>query len=415
MHEQALMKLEGKIRGSLRHCEIVDNWPQFESFTSHVHSCSKELLKTKSQWLTISDIYSIYYDLVYENVYRKSGVDDKLTGLLPELLTEDELEELVGKLLSFYISIPRNYSVYLPLPQVSKNIDKSIEVSNLISLVHFEDGDQIPGGYGRGLLRLTSAFDINKIYLRTEIKGYCNNRLEGKTTRNALSRFKILIQQGLFGGLFKRVDGQPTGVGLLSGLTHYQIPKSKMIRVDHTDEEERITTTDLPIEITKLLESLDFNWNEDPVKTAHEADNLEHPVKGYFLLPSLLIETDQREAEPIKTAIEWCLDSIANENDTLSFLQLCIGLEALLGDVESDGSITETLADRCAYLTSTDIKGRKNIKSNFKKLYKIRSKLVHGVKTSIEDDQLFYKNWGQNVLEIAILKEIKHLKLSKKT
>ena len=75
--------------------------------------------------------------------------------------------------------------------------------------------------------------------------------------------------------------------------------------------------------------------------------------------------------------------------------------------------MTETLADRCAYLISDDIKGRKTIKDSFKELYEVRSKLVHGNVTELNSDQTWYLRWGRNVLEYAISKEMKHLNLGK--
>lgn len=411
MHQNALSKIRSVIQGSLEHCHIVENWPQFESFSEHVHSLSKELLKHKSEWLTMPDVFSIYYDLVYEFVISKVGYENKFSGLLSELFQDDELLQLTDSLVGFYRSIPRRYSIYIPLPKVSKSIAVSVRISELLELVSFNNADQIPGGYGYGIMRLANTFEINKIYLKTEVQGYCNNSLENPTVRTAITRFKILIQQGLFRGLFTKIADQPSGMGLLSGLTHYQLPKYKVISVDLTGQAKRIVSTDLPIELTRLLDSLDFNWEQEGVKKPYEDGKFDHSIHSFLRFPSRLIESDKLEAEPIRTAIEWCLDSQLNENETLSFIQVCIGLEALLGDAESEGSITEILADRCAYLTSSDIRGRAKVKKQFKDLYKARSKIVHGVKVTLDQDKRWYKDWGQKVLEFAIAKEMKNLNL----
>jgi len=57
------------------------------------------------------------------------------------------------------------------------------------------------------------------------------------------------------------------------------------------------------------------------------------------------------------------------------------------------------------------VKGRSTIRERFRELYKIRSKLVHGGRTVLEAEQGFHLHWGRGVLEYAIFKEIKHLRL----
>lgn len=411
MHEKALEKVRGKVKGALKRCEVIDNWPQYDSFAQHVDSLSKEILKKKSEWLSINDVYSIFYDLVYESIRSKVKLGDKYSGLLIDLTGEDGLDKLADSLCDFYISIPRSYSIYYPLPKISKSIHSNVSLSETVEFVTFDKADDIPGGYSRGLLQLSNEFDVNKAYLKFSLEGYCNNRLENKSIRTSLSNFKVILQQGLFKGLFKIVEGQPAAYGFLGGLTHHQIPKSSLISVDLTEGEQRNVTTELPIEISKLLDSIDLDWTNDKVSTPFEEGNVELPIKGYLRIPALLTESSELESSRVKAAIEWCFDSKANENETLSFLQVCIALESLLGDEESSGGLTETLADRCAYLISSDIKGRKAIKEKFKELYRIRSKIVHGVKTSIEQDQMWYKNWGHSILEFSIIKEIKHLGL----
>lgn len=411
MHEKAIEKIRGKIKGSLKRCEVIENWPQFESLTQHVDSLSKEILKHKSEWISITDVYSIFYDLVYEFIVSKTESEAKFTGQLSELTDGGGLEQLVDSLCSFYISIPRRYSIYLPLPKISKSVQSSISLTDRVELEYFDNADDVPGGYQGGLLQFANKLEINKVYLKINLEGYCSSRLENKTIRQALSSFKIIIQQGLFKGLFKIIEGQPAGLGLLGGLTHYQIPKSNIVSVDQTDDTQRVVSTELSIEISKLLDSIDFNWSNEKVNAPFDEGNFDIPIKGYLRLPSLLIESNEPESARVKAAIEWCFDSKVNENETLSFLQICIGLESLLGDDESSGGLTETLADRCAYLISSDIKGRRTIKDNFKDLYKVRSKLVHGVKNTLEHDQKWCKNWGHTILELSIMKEIKHLGL----
>ena len=75
--------------------------------------------------------------------------------------------------------------------------------------------------------------------------------------------------------------------------------------------------------------------------------------------------------------------------------------------------MTKTLADRCAYLVGSDIKGRRTIRENFRALYSVRSKIVHGCVGALAADEERYLDWGKSILEYSIFKEIKHLALEK--
>jgi hypothetical protein len=90
-------------------------------------------------------------------------------------------------------------------------------------------------------------------------------------------------------------------------------------------------------------------------------------------------------------------------------LQVCFGLESLLGDAVGSESLTSTLADRCAYLVGSDIKGRNSIREQFKELYAIRSKLVHGTATWLDPNQRHFLRWERSIFEFAIFQEVKHL------
>jgi hypothetical protein len=91
----------------------------------------------------------------------------------------------------------------------------------------------------------------------------------------------------------------------------------------------------------------------------------------------------------IKAAIEWWVDAVTNENQTISFLQYCLGLEALLGDEggssnrQPERGITERLSDRYAYLMGATQTEREEFRRNFSRMYKRRGNLVHQRETHL--------------------------------
>jgi hypothetical protein len=414
LHPNAIEKIENKIKGSLINCHIKDNWPQYESFSKHVESLGKEVLKHKKDWLDINDIFSIFYDFVYEATSGKARENEKLEGNLWDLLGEEEARQLVKEIKEYLVGIPREFDVYIPLPRISQNLPANIKLSESISLEVYEEANKVPGGYQGGLRGIfNTKLELKKVYLRQRLTGYCGNRLENASNKKAVSNFKITLQQGIFRELLKINPDEKSELGLLGGYSHHQVPKVHLVSIDVERKPQKVLKTEFPLDLSKWINSVDLNW-DGPELTKAVADGAVEPVvKNFLKRPIELIECNVEESIRVKSAIQWCFDSYISENKTLSFLQVCIGLEALLGDDGYNGSLTEILADRCSYLISSDIKGRKTIKKNFKELYDARSKLVHGNATELDSNQRYFLNWGRTILEYAIVKEIKHLQLDK--
>jgi hypothetical protein len=77
-------------------------------------------------------------------------------------------------------------------------------------------------------------------------------------------------------------------------------------------------------------------------------------------------------------------------------LQACIGLEALLGEDDQDEPLTTRLADRCAFLLGQSTADRESIRGRFKKIYVVRSKLIHGrrARLNVNEEQMLYAAQG---------------------
>jgi len=194
---------------------------------------------------------------------------------------------------------------------------------------------------------------------------------------------------------------------------HYHIRKISVISEDLTNESYKLVETELPFDFSKFLNNIYFNFENDYLKKAKEKGKFEIAIASILKKVVQLIECEADETKRVKSAIEWCFNSYIVENQTMAFLQICIGLEALLGDDISISPLVETLADRCSYLVSPDIKGRKSLKDQFKKIYKIRSKLIHGNVLELNSEQMNNLYFGREILEYAITKEINHLNLGK--
>lgn len=157
----------------------------------------------------------------------------------------------------------------------------------------------------------------------------------------------------------------------------------------------------LPIGLSGFISKLKINTeSEQPLEIA---------IDLAAEKSSRLYVDSSNESRRIKMAIDWYLTSFGNEDSLMSFLQICMGLEAIFGDDQDQGGLTKMLGDRCAYLIGKNIQQRKNIKDGFNKIYTMRSKIVHGVINKIHREDLHMLSYAKELLYSAIKKELSNL------
>lgn len=104
--------------------------------------------------------------------------------------------------------------------------------------------------------------------------------------------------------------------------------------------------------------------------------------------------THNTEAEKIILASQWLFDSHCGSNELLSFVQTVVAMEILLGDkaVSDLMGLGELLRNRCAYLIGDSQKQREEILDDFRKIYDVRSQIVHRGKSRLTQNErvLFY-------------------------
>ncbi len=98
---------------------------------------------------------------------------------------------------------------------------------------------------------------------------------------------------------------------------------------------------------------------------------------------------DKEESLPqLALAGRWLFDSHSNDDALMGFMQLAICAEVLLGAEDGSEGVTTLLATRCAYLIAGSSKERDDLITEFKNIYKVRSKIVHrGLGTLKENER----------------------------
>lgn len=104
------------------------------------------------------------------------------------------------------------------------------------------------------------------------------------------------------------------------------------------------------------------------------------------------MQKDQSVQARIARAVDWFSYAVATHEIDQKFLGYAVALEALLTDSTkpdpsiSWGSITQKLAERCAFLLSDSYDGRVFVVKEAKELYGMRSKIVHGGLSASEEN-----------------------------
>lgn len=414
MHENAQANIRRQTKEALEACELEKSWPKFSTSYPKIQRLGNAIAKQLGAWLDADDAIAI----IYERIWKTTRLDREgapLDGMLVDGIGKERIGQLTNDIVDFFTSAPRTYIVKAPLPgdySLDQEIEltetfsvvpehrKPVEVSGLLSLAKTAISLDDPISPGKGA-RAAVAF---------QIKGICRADWSACTTRRALGTYKLTLQQVLASGLIRRREGPFLGLGGLGAHRYDKTNHHSMSFEDRTPHAAEPIDMVLPPEMCRFLDA--HTLASDQSASAHSGDaDLPERLARALRHAAAIADASTPEANRIRTAMEWALDSQTSTNSTISFLQMCIAFEAIFGEDQSDGDrLTKTLADRCAYLVGRSIDERDRIRKTFRKLYIARSKIIHGNAIGLERDQEYLLNWGSQILQTAIAKELLYLK-----
>lgn len=312
--------------------------------------------------------------------------------------------ELKTDLVEYFESLPRPYHVFFPLANVPAIGQAEFALTNAIAIIDTSVNDGPHARLVQESKGLKQLFNItygmpwarlehDTRYLRIQVSGYADNSLTSSVAVSALAQLKHFLFVALARSVFKE--------DLTWTLQHKDV--ASIASHINPDKDDQYVLT-LPAELNRYLHRMHVDANKlnyfesngamlmggvsRPPQTPQEfASAL---TQGFGRLPEFLaIPRDAPDAVRIKAALEWWIDGVVSENQTISFLQLCIGFEALLGE-SGDNSIrsvergiTERLADRYAYLRGRTQSERETHRAAFSTMYKRRGQIVHQRETHL--------------------------------
>ncbi|WP_233884541.1 HEPN domain-containing protein [Paraburkholderia flagellata] len=286
---------------------------------------------------------------------------------------------------------PRPYSVLIELPGVLIDGDVDIALdassrlirSNVIAKPAFSDRkNQLAAALRSYSLSSLIQGGPGSICLEIKVVGHLDSSESSFGAANAIARAKQLLQLLALSGYGLVIDSISTTA------------RESWMRGNETDR------SDNSIEV-EIAEDLRSTFGSVKYKPAHRTVGMlglhsdgdtvlppEQSITSALQQFSALLRAKEsnEDATRILTGLEWAFDASMSRNETQALLSACIGIEAILGK-SKETSITEKLADRCAFLLGKGARQRNEISDKFRKIYEVRSEVVHGRSRRLKADQ----------------------------
>jgi hypothetical protein len=339
-----------------------------------------------------------------------------------------DLGAVAERLAAEFNSLPWKYAVSLPLPkdfsavicmqeqsvvELSKSVTirTGIAANELFPLISgIEKRDGILSGRVNSLLNslfipVSPEWAKDRAYIQIEVEGFIGRFLDASIAfSDAVSSIKAFLGLGVALLLFE------FRTSFFSDTSNDKIYVHRFVGDKWTIEDAHQMSGALA-EGVRCIHNFDAALDAKPgARTAWTKNRLDH-ISAAFAAG--------KRATNLRLASHWYFDSHCGTDELLQFVQAAVVVEILLGDkLASDQTgLGELLANRCAYLIATTHSQRDEILSDFRAIYKVRSKIVHNGKSRLsrEDRKLFYKlRWiGQRIIQEEVDLLVKDRKQAK--
>lgn len=386
MDARALDNLRIKIDGLVNNCVIMDSSIADDENWKRVENLAVAVAKLKSEWISQRQAQMLISRLVYTSI-PVSDDGAKLSGKLSEFIESDTLSL---KIYNRIVGLPYCYNIYYELPNFSLPDGVAIEVGSGVFIQTLGDDfvkkDSVAS-------RLGVSFGGESCYLRTRVIGYCDHDVAGQTPQESLTLLKVFVERGKESGVI--VDN--VFLSMWSGKA------AKPVAYIHEIENESVVNS-FRLAVSKdVVEVLTTLQLSTALYKGGECQKLFVDGMGDFLK---LTSSDDLSLVRIIAACEWSFDANSEHVPAMKVVKACIGLESVYGEDNSEGGLTKSLSDRCAYSLASSVAERKIIMRQCRELYQLRSSVVHGVKRKLSSSDMDLLYFGMSVLTSSINKEI---------
>lgn len=409
---------------------IEGNW--FSINADAFKELKKQILEAPPwrEFLKRDDLFTIllHVELKFQTQIKERA--DGFSGRIHESPISDLIPEIEKELIIFLESLPRPYCICFQLPRFPTFGVSPTNLAQDISLLDtsapdFREGLLRPKNSLAELLARTEPgnFERNSAYLEFFVPGYANYSISSYSLARAYSRLKEFVFLGVQTNIIREkglrdisVENQGSAFSDSSSLhavVYNRDDISECYRIVLPDDASRYLRW-LRIDESKLTTYVPGRTIlGGSTRAAETPEEKTTALQDEFRKAAKFLDIDSShsDAERIRTAMEWYFDADIVENETVSFIQRCIGLEAILGANGDDRirSITDRLSDRYSYLLGVTASEREKLKEEFKRIYGKRSDLVHARRSvlSVADERLSVES--KFMLNKIVIKEVNGL------
>lgn len=385
---EAVLPQAGKLHDQL--VEYVDDWP-FSEFIS---------------------------DMLAQELWEMNKYIFESSPKLMEIPGYEDPAAVSERLLNQFESLPWQYQITIPLPRAIDELlapeDNVVDLGRGIRLVRAGEEfaadfplaspnkrrEQRLAGTEHSLLTIDNppTWDAGRLYVQAAAEGFIGQYGNTGAAANAERLVRAVFGMGLAHRLF---DHKPA---------YNPTPERSTVFVHCRGDDgkwEPITRYPLDDRAWRVLSSLVMHDLEGTLKPEQR--------RGFCLYNLNNIGAALKSgkvAEPTLLAAQWFFDSFGEVDPLLPFIQCTVVLEIILGDKSAadEIGISELISNRFAYLIGTTHDERADLIASFKKLYKVRSQIVHSGKhrLTVQERLLFqHLRW---MCRRAICKEVEFLK-----
>lgn len=323
-------------------------------------------------------------------------------------------------------ALPKDYDLFVPLASFPVASPVDIGLTSKISIravpvSWFEKtGNPLANALRKHQETENQLRERNIAALVVRCTGYMGFDDRSSAVANGLSQVRELVYLSSAFGYIREKQ-----VGLMARAMSFDEPVPTSLRVveSPTASVERSVTTSRTFldYLSRLQPDPTPAGLLDPTREGDaEGEWRRFATKVQQIKPVLEAIADTGELARLRSAVEWVFAALIADEPSVSLVQSFIALEAILGDEESEekravGRISERLADRYSYLVGTTQADRARHRADFKRLYTIRSEIVHGSRTkSGTEHALTHRFQVLHMAESAIRMEAERYLMSKK-
>jgi len=362
------------------------------------------------------------YTFIYETINREvdeKGVYDSKSKRIPlnSLPDYSNLRGVAERLINEFANLPLEYVISFELPtsigkQLCQGINHVYKMDDTHRLITVDEGyiKEFPltsGIKGRDSNLFGSYWIIDNI-------GGSKNRQWNKET--LCMQFDVKGFIGRYTSttpILEVIAALKAFLGFSIALNFIEVENIRFVRprVKHLIVHHRLNekweiwdTHKLPMDLAEVLDLIKIKdmKGQDP-----SAGDKETSI-GWLSLAGLIFRFATDKAKRLYLACQWLCDSYSGDNELLSLVQTMAAIEVMLGVGEYDDiSLGALLRNRCAYLIGKTQEERELILKEFRKIYQVRSKILHRGQSKLNKGEsiMFFKL--QNYCSRIILEELK--------